>query len=103
MLLVAIFLPQRSPAQQASTQTSAQTSEQTQGITSGDYNVQQTIDFGFRINEIGGNYDTYDTFVNLGSGVRLFDYELDMRSLNHQGLFFDDLNFSNFGYGGDPN
>ena len=99
VLLVVMFFPQRSPAQQAS----AQTLEQTQGINSGDYNVQQTIDFGFRINEIGGNYDTYDTFVNLGSGVRLFDYELDMRSLNHQGLFFDDLNFSNFGYGGDPN
>ncbi|MGH9563576.1 MAG: hypothetical protein ACRD3S_19155, partial [Terracidiphilus sp.] len=28
---------------------------------------------------------------------------LNMRSLNHEGLFFDDLNFSNFGYGGDPN
>jgi hypothetical protein len=103
VLLVAIFFPQDSRAQQASTQTTAETSEQTQGITSGDYNVQQTIDFGFRINEIGGNYDTYDTFVNLGSGVRLFDYDLDMRSLNHQGLFFDDLHFSNFGYGGDPN
>jgi hypothetical protein len=26
-----------------------------------------------------------------------------MRSLNHQGVFFDSLTFSNFGYGGDPN
>ena len=26
-----------------------------------------------------------------------------MRSINHQGLFFDNLSFSNFGYGGDPN
>ncbi len=99
VLLVAIFSPQRSRAQQAS----SQASEQTQGVNSGGYNVQQTIDFGYRLNEIGGNYDTYDTFVNLGSGIRLFDYELDMRSLNHQGLFFDDLDFSNFGYGGDPN
>ncbi len=52
---------------------------------------------------VNGNHDTYDTFVNLGSGVRLFDYTLDMRSLNHQGLLFDNLHFSNFGYGGDPN
>jgi len=75
----------------------------TQGIDSGNYNVQQSIDFGYRLNEVGGSYDTYDTFVNLQSGVRLFDYTLDMRSLNHNGLFFDNLHFSNFGYGGDPN
>ena len=47
--------------------------------------------------------DTYDTFENLGSGVRLFDYTLDMRSIDHNGFLFDNLNFSNFGYGGDPN
>lgn len=74
----------------------------TQGVDSGNYNIQQTIDFGYRLNEVGGNYQTYDTFVNLQSGVRLFDYSLDMRSLNHNGLLFDNLQFSNFGYGGDP-
>ena len=41
--------------------------------------------------------------MNLGSGLRLFDYTLDMRSLDHNGFLFDNLNFSNFGYGGDPN
>ncbi len=74
----------------------------TQGVDSGNYNIQQSIDFGYRLNEVSGNYDTYDTFVNLQSGFRLFDYTLDMRSLNHNGLLFDDLHFSNFGYGGDP-
>jgi len=74
-----------------------------QGMNSGNYNVQQSIEFGYRANEVNGNQATYDTFINLASGVRLFDYTLDMRSLNHQGLLFDDLNFSNFGYGGDPN
>ncbi|MFZ0415043.1 MAG: hypothetical protein WBE20_06155 [Candidatus Acidiferrales bacterium] len=95
MLLAAMWLPARSCAQE--------TSGGTQGTNSGDYNVQQTIEFGYRANEINGNYDTYDTFVNLGSGVRLFDYTVDMRSLDHHGPFFDDLSFSNFGYGGDPN
>jgi hypothetical protein len=74
-----------------------------QGVNSGNYNIRQSIEFGYRLNEVSGNEDTYDTFINLASGVRLFDYTLDMRSLNHQGLLFDDLNFSNFGYGGDPN
>ena len=73
------------------------------GIEQGNYRINQTIEFGYRASEINGNMDTYNTFLNLGSGVRLFDYSLDMRSINHQGVFFDNLSFSNFGYGGDPN
>src|SRR5271170_7560643 len=73
------------------------------GIDSGDYNIHQSIEFGYRASEINGNQDTYDTFENLGSGVRLFDYTLEMHSLDHKGFLFDDLSFSNFGYGGDPN
>ena len=76
---------------------------ESKGIDSGDYNIHQSIEFGYRANEINGNKDTYDTFENLGSGVRLFDYTLEMRSIDHKGLLFDDLSFSNFGYGGDPN
>jgi hypothetical protein len=73
------------------------------GKDSGNYNIQQSIEAGYRTSSINGNLDTYDTFVNLGSGFRLFDYTLDMRSLDHKGFLFDDLGFSNFGYGGDPN
>src|SRR5271156_6580783 len=78
-------------------------SGETKGINSGDYNIQQSIEAGYRTSSINGNTNTYDTFVNLGSGLRLFDYTLNMRSLDHNGLFFDSLDFSNFGYGGDPN
>src|SRR5271155_1754361 len=78
-------------------------SEETKGIDSGGYNIHQSIEAGYRTSSINGNIDTYDTFVNLGSGPRLFDYTVDMRSLDHNGLLFDSLNFSNFGYGGDPN
>jgi hypothetical protein len=78
-------------------------SGETKGIDSGNYNIQQSIEAGYRSSWVNGNTNTYDTFVNLGSGIRLFDYTLDMRSLDHKGFLFDDLNFSNFGYGGDPN
>jgi hypothetical protein len=82
----------------------AQTSPaETAGHDSGNYNIQQSFEAGYRSSSINGNLDTYDTFVNLGSGLRLFDYSLDMRSLDHNGFLFDNLNFSNFGYGGDPN
>lgn len=73
------------------------------GMDSNGYNIHQSIDFGYRANWVNGNQDTYDTFINLGQGLRLFDYSLDMRSINHDGLLFDNLSFSNFGYGGDPN
>jgi hypothetical protein len=95
IFIVALFL---SPAARAQDD-----SGESKGINSGGYNIHQTIEFGYRASEISGNQNTYDTFENLGSGVRLFDYSLSMRSLDHNGLLFDNLTFSNFGYGGDPN
>ena len=71
--------------------------------TAGDYAVQQSLEFGYRDSLINGNLNNYDTFENLTSGVRLFDYSLDMRSIDHKGIFFDNLSFINSGYGGDPN
>jgi hypothetical protein len=86
-----------------STVTRAQNApDETKGVVSGDYTIQQSIEGGYRTTWINGNADTYDTFVDLGQGFRLFDYTLDMRSRDHNGFLFDDLSFSNFGYGGDP-
>ena len=86
-----------------STTCQAQTdSEESKGIDSGDYNIRQSIEAGYRANWISGDQATYNTFINLGQGFRLFDYTLNMRSLDHNGLLFDNLSFSNFGYGGDP-
>jgi hypothetical protein len=101
-LLTLLLLPSFVQAQQTQQSQQSQT-EAAQGMQSGDYNVQQTLEFGYRDSMVGGNIDNYDTFENLGSGVRLFDYTLDMRSIDHKGFFFDNLTFSNFGYGGDPN
>jgi hypothetical protein len=78
-------------------------SGESKGINSGDYNIHSSVEFGYRASEINGNINTYDTFENLGSGLRLFDSTLEMRSLDHNGFLFDDLSLSSFGYGGDPN
>ncbi len=91
-----------SPACRAQTSSSEQPTP-TSTVSPNNYEIQQTVEVGYRSDWIGGNQDTYDTFVDLASGPRLLDYTLDMRSINHQGLLFDNLNFSNFGYGGDPN
>ncbi len=74
-----------------------------QGIDSGNYNIKQSVEFGYRFTDFTGNPATYDTFVNLQQGPRLLDMTLEMRSLDHHGLLFDRLYLSNFGYGGDPN
>ena len=57
---------------------------ETPGIKMGDYNVQQSVEFGWRASYINGNQNTYDTFDNLHSGLRLFDYTVDMHSINHR-------------------
>jgi hypothetical protein len=93
-LCVLLFAPVLSQAQTEN--------GETKGINSGNYNIQQSVEAGYRYDWINGNQDTYDTFVNLGTGLRLFDYTLNMHSVDHNGLLFDNLSFTNFGYGGDP-
>lgn len=79
------------------------TTEKNDGVTSGQWIVKQSVEFGGRISDFTGNTGTWDTFVNLGTGPRLSEYSLDLHSPTHKGLLFDDFLFSNFGYGGDPN
>ncbi|HMI53012.1 MAG TPA: hypothetical protein VK525_15985, partial [Candidatus Saccharimonadales bacterium] len=73
------------------------------GIDQGNYNIKQSIEFGGRFASIGGDQQTYDTFVNLQQGPRLLGFTTEMQSLDHHDTLFDRLYFSNFGYGGDPN
>src|SRR6476661_3933226 len=79
------------------------TTENNEGENAGPWVIKQSAEFGGRITDFTGNTGTWDTFVNLGTGARLLEYTLDLHSPNHKGFLFDDLLFSNFGYGGDPN
>ena len=79
------------------------TTENNPGETAGPWVIKQSAEFGGRVTDFTGNTGTWDTMVNLGTGVRLMEYTLDLHSPDHKGFLFDDLNFSNFGYGGDPN
>lgn len=76
--------------------------QQTEGIDSGNYNIKHSAEFGYRWTDFTGNQDVFQTFVNLGQGPRLMGHTLEMRSLNHQGLLFDNFFLTSFGYGGDP-
>jgi hypothetical protein len=79
------------------------TTEDNEGQTLGGYVTKQSAEFGGRVSDFSGNHGTWDTFVNLGTGPRLLEYTLDMHSPTHIGPLFDDLSFTSFGYGGDPN
>ena len=59
-----------------------------EGLDSGNYNIRQTVEFGYRNSDVSGNLANYGTFVNLNSGVRLFEQSVDIRSLNHTGAPF---------------
>jgi hypothetical protein len=79
------------------------------GIDTGNYNIQQSIELGYRWSSIstpglsGENDVMFNTLVNLHSGPRLLEQTLSFRSLNNTGLLFDELNISSFGWGGEPN
>src|SRR5579859_2581052 len=89
-------------ARKASDLPQAIDTEANQGENWGGFEVKQSAEFGGRISDFTGSQAMWDTFVNLGSGPRLLEYTLDMRSPTHAGKLFDDFSLSNFGYGGDP-
>jgi hypothetical protein len=66
------------------------------------YQVQQSIEFGYRFTDLNGSGQMFDTFINQHEGPRLLEQTLDMNSVNHAGIAFDRLSFSTFGWGGDP-
>jgi hypothetical protein len=90
-------------ARKASNLPPAIDTEMNEGENWGGYEVKQSAEFGGRISSFSGSQALWDTFVNLGTGPRLMEYTLDMRSPNHTGKLFDDFSLSNFGYGGEPN
>lgn len=89
--------------------------------TFGNFVVHQSFEFGYRITEVSGDQPgpsafpslvlspsapgdaMYDSLVNLHTGPRLLEQTLSLQSPDHNGLLFDDLSVSSFGFGGDPN
>ena len=79
----------------------AQDPEEPAGVDNGNYHYQGSMEFGYRFVDTTGNNEVYRTFVDERQGPRLLDQTLNMRALNHQGLLFDNLYLSSFGWGGD--
>jgi hypothetical protein len=73
-----------------------------EGVENGKYNYQGSVELGYRFVNSNGSDVVYDTFVNQHQGPRILEQMLNMRSLDHQGLLFDNLFLNSFGWGGDP-
>ena len=74
----------------------------TEGIDQGAYRYQGSFDLGYRFVNTLGARSVYDTLVDEREGPRLLDQTLNVRSLEHRGLLFDNLFVTSFGWGGDP-
>jgi hypothetical protein len=68
----------------------------------GRYNVKEALEFGGRVAEIDGSGPLWSSYVTLYSGPRLLEAALGLHAPQHNGMLFDDLSLSTFGYGGDP-
>lgn len=70
----------------------------------GHYVVHQDIELGGRITaNKAGSDSMWATMINQGTGMRVLNHNLQMRSLDPSKTpFFDTLSSSSFGYGGDP-
>ncbi len=68
----------------------------------GGYQVQQSVELGYRFTSVAGSSNVYDTFINQQQGPRLLEQSITFRSPEHTGALFDDMSVSSFGWGGDP-
>lgn len=105
MLMLALaILPLAAGAQQ----TTATAPQESEGVNRGGYNIQQSLEFGYRFTDVSthngpSDLSMFNTFVNLHEGPRILDQTFSMRSLQNTGNLFDNMYFSSFGWGGDGN
>lgn len=77
----------------------AQTAE---GFQWGVYQGRGEIEIGYRWVSTAGNREMYRSMVNLGEGPRLLRSDISLRAGYGAGALFDRLDFSMYGWGGDP-
>src|SRR5215472_3106556 len=61
------------------------------GDNSGDYNIVQSFEVGYRFAEVDGDVGMYRSVVNFGNGPRLLGANLTINSRNGHGHYFDEI------------
>ena len=70
--------------------------------TVGPYTISNSFEAGYRLSDVSGNRDVYRSSVNFGNGMRLFEGQLRINTLQGRGKYFDEFAFHTFGAGQDP-
>jgi hypothetical protein len=91
------------PAAKAAQPTEKKPASPADGKVMGGYQVHSMIDLGGQFVEKSGSAAMWATMVNQTAGARVLGQELHMHTLDpHKTPFYDTLNTSSYGYGGDP-
>ena len=103
LLLVIVVVLLSFTARAQSQGSATQNPSQPEGWETNGYVVHQSVEIGYRANDVTGSQQMYNTLVNLRTGPRLLDQSLSMQSQNQVGTLFDNLFVNSFGWAGDPN
>ena len=96
LLLTPVF------AQETVAPTTGESTISPRGENTGDYNVVQSWEFGYRFASVGGDDGKYRSDVNFGDGVRLLSSYLTVNSRDGHGGLFDEITLTTEGLGNDP-
>src|SRR5580698_175830 len=72
------------------------------GENTGDYNITQSFETGYRFSQAFGNIGEYRSDVNYGNGIRLLGSSLTINSKDGHGHLFDEILLTTTGLGNDP-
>ena len=81
---------------------STETVGRSRGEDTGNYNVVNSFETGYRFRSVDGNYLKYRSDVNFGNGVRLLGSDLRVNSKDGHGRLFDEIILTTQGLGNDP-
>lgn len=73
-----------------------------EGQDSGNFNVINNFELGYRFHTVGGSVNQYRSSVNYGNGIRLLSGSMLVNSKDGRGRLFDQISLSTQGLGGDP-
>ncbi len=101
-LLPMLLFPLLACAQDTVAPTTGERTLPPRGENSGNYNVVQSWELGYRFASVGGDDGEYRSNVNYGDGVRLLSSYLTIDSRDGHGRWFDEITLTTQGLGNDP-
>jgi len=97
-----LLLPMFAWAQDTVAPTTGESTISARGENTGNYNIVQSWEFGYRFASVGGDGGKYRSDVNYGDGVRLLSSYLTIDSRDGHGRWFDEIALTTQGLGSDP-